>query len=105
MSSEFGKNLRVSVFGESHGPGIGVVVNGFPAGESVDPEELGRFLARRAPGNSTLTTARKEADLPEFLSGIRDNVLTGTPFAALIRNTNQRSGDYKGFEDYNDESC
>ena len=99
MSSEFGKNLRVSVFGESHGPGIGVVVNGFPAGESVDPEELGRFLARRAPGNSKLTTARKEADLPEFLSGIRDNVLTGSPFAALSRNTNQRSGDYKGFED------
>ena len=99
MSSEFGKNLRVSVFGESHGPAIGVVVNGFPSGESVDPEELGRFLARRAPGNSKLTTARKEADLPEFLSGIRDNVLTGSPFAALIRNTNQRSGDYKGFED------
>ena len=99
MSSEFGKNLRVSVFGESHGTGIGVVVNGFPAGESVDPDELGRFLARRAPGNSKLTTARKEADLPEFLSGIRDNILTGSPFAALIRNTNQRSGDYKGFED------
>ncbi|MBQ6504508.1 MAG: chorismate synthase [Flexilinea sp.] len=99
MSSEFGKKLRVSVFGESHGPGIGVVVNGFPAGESVDPSELNRFLARRAPGNSSLTTARKEADLPEFLSGIRENVLTGSPFAAIIRNTNQRFGDYKGFED------
>ena len=99
MSSEFGKNLRVSVFGESHGAGIGVVVNGFPAGETVDTDELLRFMARRAPGNSRLTTARKEADLPEFLSGIRDNVLTGSPFAAVIRNTNQRSGDYKGFED------
>ena len=99
MSSEFGKNLRVSVFGESHGTGIGVVVNGFPAGEAVDPEQLQRFLARRAPGQSRLTTARKEADIPEFLSGIRDNVLTGSPFAAVIRNTNQRSGDYKGFED------
>ena len=99
MSSEFGKNLRVSIFGESHGSGIGVVVNGFPAGETVDPETLQRFLARRAPGNSRLTTSRKEADLPEFLSGIRDGVLTGSPFAAVIRNTNQRSGDYKGFED------
>ena len=99
MSSEFGKNLRVSVFGESHGPAIGVSVCGFPAGEKVDTEELNRFLARRAPGNSRLTTARKEADQPEFLSGIRDNTLTGAPFAAIIRNTNQRSGDYKGFED------
>lgn len=99
MSSEFGKNLRVSIFGESHGSGIGVVVNGFPAGEPVDPETLQRFLSRRAPGNSRLTTSRKEADLPEFLSGIRDGVLTGSPFAAVIRNTNQRSGDYKGFED------
>ena len=84
MSSEFGKNLRISVFGESHGPGIGVVVNGFPAGEKIDTEELSRFLARRAPGNSHLTTARKEADLPEFLSGVRDNILTGSPFSAII---------------------
>lgn len=99
MSSEFGKNLRVSVFGESHGPGIGVVVNGFPAGKKISMEELLRFLARRAPGNSRLTTARKEADMPEFLSGIRDNVLTGSPLAAVIRNTNQHSGDYAGFED------
>ena len=99
MSSEFGKNLRVSVFGESHGNGIGVVVNGFPAGETVDMDRLLYFMSRRAPGSSKLTTARKEADLPEFLSGIRDNVLTGSPFAAIIRNTNQRSGDYKGFED------
>ncbi len=99
MSSEFGKNLRVSVFGESHGNGIGVVVNGFPAGESVDMDRLLYFMARRAPGSSKLTTQRKEADLPEFLSGIRDGVLTGSPFAAVIRNTNQRSGDYKGFED------
>ncbi len=99
MSSEFGKNLRVSVFGESHGPAIGVVVNGFPAGEKVDIDALQRFMARRAPGNSPLTTARKEADLPEFLSGIRDGVLTGSPFAAVIRNTNTRSGDYSGFDD------
>lgn len=99
MSSEFGRNLRVGIFGESHGPAIGVTVNGFPAGEPVDPEKLQRFLSRRAPGSSPLTTARKEADLPEFLSGIRDNVLTGAPFAALIRNTNQHSSDYSGFTD------
>ena len=77
MSSEFGRNLRVSIFGESHGPAIGVTVNGFPAGEPVDFDALQRFMARRAPGNSPLTTARKEADLPEFLSGIKDNILTG----------------------------
>ena len=99
MSSEFGKNVRVSVFGESHGPAVGVTVSGFPAGETVDMEALQKFLARRAPGNSPLTTARKEADLPEFLSGIRDGVLTGSPFTAVIRNTNTRSGDYNGFED------
>ena len=99
MSSEFGKNLRVSVFGDSHGNGIGVVVNGFPAGESVDMDRLLYFIARRAPGSSKLTTQRTEADLTEFLSGIRGGDLTGSPFAAVIRNTNQRSGDYKGFED------
>lgn len=99
MSSEFGRNLRVGIFGESHGPAIGVTVNGFPAGEPVDSEKLQRFLSRRAPGSSPLTTARKEADLPEFLSGIRDNVLTGAPFAAVIRNTNQHSSDYSGFTD------
>ena len=99
MSSEFGSRLRVSVFGESHGPAIGVTVNGFPAGERIDPEQLQAFLARRAPGRSPLTTSRKEADLPEILSGMKDDVLTGAPFAAIIRNTNQRSGDYKGFEE------
>ncbi len=99
MSSEFGKNLRVSVFGESHGPAVGVTVSGFPAGESVDMDELQRFLARRAPGNSPLTTPRKEADQPEFLSGIRNGILTGSPFTAVIRNTNTRSGDYNGFTD------
>lgn len=99
MSSEFGKNLRVSIFGESHGNGIGVVVNGFPAGETVDMNRLHYFMSRRAPGSSRLTTQRKEADEPEFLSGIRDGVLTGSPFAAVIRNTNQRSRDYKGFEE------
>ena len=99
MSSEFGKNLHVSIFGESHGPAIGVVVNGFPAGEAVDFDALRHFMSRRAPGNSPLTTARKETDLPEILSGIRDNVLTGAPFAAVIRNTNQRSGDYSAFAD------
>lgn len=99
MSSEFGKNLHIGIFGESHGPAVGVTVNGFPAGEPVDPEKLQRFLSRRAPGSSSLTTARKEADQPEFLSGIRDNVLTGAPFAAVIRNTNQHSSDYSGFTD------
>ena len=64
MSSEFGKNIHVSIFGQSHAPAIGVCVDGLPAGEQVDLEELGRFLARRAPGHSDVSTPRKEADLP-----------------------------------------
>lgn len=94
MSSSYGKNIRVTIFGQSHSPAIGVTIEGLPSGEKVDMEALQSFLARRAPGKNAWSTPRKEADLPEFLSGIVDDTLCGTPLTAIIRNTNTRSGDY-----------
>ena len=94
MSSFFGQHLRLSLFGQSHGAGIGITMDGFPAGMTIDMEALAAMMARRAPGQSAMTTARKEADLPEFLSGVLDGRTTGQPIAALIRNTNQHSRDY-----------
>ena len=94
MSSSYGENLRLTIFGQSHSPAIGVTVEGIPAGQRIDLAELQRFLNRRAPGRSDLATPRKEADLPEFLSGVVDGVTCGAPLTAIIRNTNTRSGDY-----------
>lgn len=99
MASYLGEHIHVSVFGQSHSPAIGVVVDGLPAGEKVDMEELGRFLKRRAPGQSPTSTPRKEADLPHFLSGLVDDVTCGAPLAALIENTNTRSQDYEQLRD------
>ena len=98
MASEFGKNIRVSIFGESHGAAIGVSIDGMPAGVSVDMERLQHFLDRRAPGRSRFTTARREEDRPEFLCGIRGGVTCGTPITAIIRNRDTRSGDYSQME-------
>lgn len=98
MSSTWGNNIQVSIFGESHGNAIGVSVQGFPAGEAIDMAELSAFLERRKPGKNPLSTPRKEADEPNFISGIQENILTGTPLCAVIVNKNTRSGDYKGFE-------
>lgn len=97
MSSSYGENLRFSIFGQSHSAAIGVTIEGIPAGERIDIEELGRFLARRAPGQSALSTARREADIPEFLSGIKNGAACGAPITAIIRNTDTRSGDYAAF--------
>lgn len=94
MSSEFGKLLKVSVFGQSHGKAIGVVIDGLPAGEPIDLEELQRFLDRRRPGKDPLSTARSEADAPEILSGLENGVTCGAPLCAVIRSSGQRSGDY-----------
>ena len=100
MSNTFGKNIQVQIFGESHGPAIGCVIDGLPAGFRVDMEELQRFLDLRAPGNSPLTTQRKEADRPEFLAGIReDGTLTGATLCAIIRNHDQHSSDYEKIQD------
>ena len=99
MSSEFGKLLRVSVFGESHGAAVGVTVDGLPAGERVDMEELQAFLDRRRPGKDALSTARQEADAPEFLSGLRNGMTCGSPLCAVIRNGGQRFADYAALTD------
>lgn len=99
MASYLGEHIHVSVFGQSHSQAIGVVVDGLPAGERVDMEELGRFLKRRAPGQNATSTPRKEADLPQFLSGLVDDVTCGAPLAALIENTNTRSQDYAQLRD------
>lgn len=99
MSSEFGKLLRVSVFGQSHGRAIGVLIDGLPAGEAVDLEELNAFLDRRRPGKSPLSTARKETDIPVFLSGLEEGKTCGAPLCAMIQNADQRSGDYSELKD------
>ncbi len=99
MSSEFGKILKVSVFGQSHGKAIGVNIDGLPAGEEIDLEELQRFLDRRRPGKSPLSTARSEADVPEFLSGLENGRTCGAPLCAVIRNCDQHSGDYSELAD------
>lgn len=94
MRSDFCGNIKFSIFGESHSPEIGVTVDGLPAGFKPDFEKLQAFLNRRAPGQSELTTSRKEADVPEFIRGIENGKLTGETLTAIIRNTNTRSGDY-----------
>ncbi len=94
MSSCFGNHLRLSLFGQSHGEAIGMTMDGFPAGMTIDFQRLEAEMARRAPGQSRLTTSRREPDQPEFLSGVLDGVTTGQPLCAIIRNTNTRSQDY-----------
>lgn len=91
----FGNIFRLTTFGESHGAGIGGVVDGMPAGIEVDVEFIQAQLARRRPGQSRLTTARKEEDSVEFLSGIFEGRTTGCPIGFLVRNTNQHSSDYE----------
>lgn len=94
MSSTYGENLKLSIFGQSHGPAIGMTLDGIPAGQPVDFLQLQQFLNRRAPGQNDWSTPRKEADTPEFLAGIVDGFTCGAPIAAIIRNSNTRSGDY-----------
>lgn len=90
----FGRLFRVTTFGESHGPGLGCIIDGVPAGIRLDPALIQHDLDRRRPGQSKVSTMRKEADEVEILSGVMDGVTTGTALAMLIRNTDQRSRDY-----------
>lgn len=99
MSSVWGRNLTITVFGQSHAEAIGVVVDGLPAGLRIDTEELKAFLQRRVAGGA-FATARKEPDVPEFASGLVDGVTCGAPVTALIRNTDIRSGDYSELRDH-----
>ncbi len=95
MSSSFGENIRVSIFGQSHSDAIGVTVDGLPAGEKIDLAQLQRFLDRRAPGRNDYSTTRREADVPEILCGLKDGLTCGAPLTAIIRNGDVRSQDYE----------
>lgn len=99
MSSTFGNNLKLSIFGQSHGAAIGMTLDGIPAGLPVNMDDLQTFLSRRAPGKNPFSTSRKEADLPDFPAGILGGFTCGAPIAALIHNTNTRSGDYSNLQD------
>lgn len=94
MSSTYGDKIKISVFGESHGNGIGVVIDGLPAGVKIDMDKVLVQMARRAPGKDNTATPRLEKDFPKVLSGMLDDTLTGAPLCAVIENTNTKSGDY-----------
>ena len=91
--------MRYSIFGESHGPAVGVVLEGVPPGLELDLDAVRFDLSRRAPGKSPLSTARKEADEPQILSGVFEGRTTGAPLCAVIENTDTRSGDYARTKD------
>ncbi len=95
MSSSYGENLRITIFGQSHSAAVGVTVEGLPAGEHIDMDVLQHFLDRRAPGQNAWSTARREPDVPEFLSGIAGGKTSGAPLTAIIRNRDVRSQDYE----------
>ena len=98
MRSTWGNNLQLTIFGESHGLAIGVVVDGLPIGLSVDEEAVARDMARRAPGQDPTATARREADRVRIVSGLYRGHTTGAPLCGLIENTNVRSGDYEAMQ-------
>lgn len=99
MSSSYGNNIRLTIFGQSHSKGIGMTLEGIPAGKKINLEKLDRFMERRAPGRNAYSTSRKEADKPEFLSGVVGDITCGTPITAVIMNTNTRSQDYDILKD------
>lgn len=99
MSSMTGNKIKISVFGQSHSNGIGVVIDGLPAGKKIDMEKVMTFMSRRAPGKNSLSTQRKEADIPEIISGLVNGVTCGAPLCAIIKNTNQHSADYNNIMD------
>lgn len=96
----FGKHFSVSTWGESHGKGLGVVIDGCPAGLPLSEADIQRYLDRRKPGQSQYTTSRKEGDQAEILSGVFEGKTTGTPISILVANTSQRSQDYSEIASY-----
>ena len=99
MSSDFGKKVKIQIFGQSHSEAIGVVMDGLPAGEEIDLDEVQKFMERRAPGRNAYSTPRKEADLPRVVSGLFEGKTCGAPVCAIIENTNTRSKDYDKLKD------
>jgi chorismate synthase len=99
MSSVFGNKIKISIFGQSHSPAIGVTIDGLPAGLKINFDELNLFMSRRAPGRAAHATARQESDAPEFISGLVDGITCGAPVTAVIRNTDAKSQDYEKLRD------
>lgn len=99
MGNSFGNLFRIHTYGESHGPALGVIIDGCPAGLAIDTDFIQSELDRRKPGQSKITTQRKEADEFEILSGVFEGVATGTPISILIRNQDQKSKDYSHIAD------
>ena len=97
--SGFGTNFRITTWGETHGAGVGVVVDGCPAGLPLEREDVQKYLDRRKPGQSKYTTQRKEGDQVEILSGIFEGRTTGTPISMVVYNKDQRSKDYSNIKD------
>ena len=98
MSSSFGKIFRVTTFGESHGGAVGVILDGCPPNLKINIDLIQNELNRRRPGQSKITTPRKEDDKLEILSGLKEGITLGTPIAMLVRNKDQRPGDYSNLE-------
>lgn len=94
MSSTWKNNIEITIFGESHGKAIGVVLGNLPSGIKIDLEQVALEMKRRAPGQDKMSTARKEADQVEIMSGLQDNVTTGAPLCGMIYNSDQHSKDY-----------
>ncbi len=99
MSGNFGKKINISIFGESHGEGIGIVINGIPSGLKIDMDKVNKEMERRAPGRNDISTPRKEKDEPMILSGVFNGFTTGTPISMVIKNTDTRSHDYSKTKD------
>lgn len=95
MSSMWGNKIKISLFGESHGTGIGVVIDGLPSGMDIDMDKVFAMMSRRAPGRYSGSTSRKEPDIPQVMSGLYHGKTTGTPLCAVIENTDTRSSDYE----------
>lgn len=94
MSSMWGKNLKISIFGESHGLGVGIVIDGLESGFEIDLDKLKEQMDRRKPGKNKLSTSRKEDDIPDIVSGFFEGKTTGTPLCAFIKNKDRKSTDY-----------
>lgn len=99
MSSDFGKKVKITIFGQSHSEAIGVVIDGLPVGEEIDLNEVEKFMQRRAPGQNPWSTPRKEADIPRVVSGLFEGKTCGAPICAIIENTNTKSKDYDKLKD------
>ena len=92
MSSSFGQDIRVTLFGQSHSEAIGLVIDGLPAGEAIELEQVRQFMSRRAPGSTKYVTPRHEKDVPIVLSGLLDGITCGAPLCAIIENKDIQIG-------------